>query len=75
MPTISLTVDAATAQRVAAAFGRALLLTGADGQPRDATLAEVKNWLALQVTSVVRAQERAAAQRAAEGGVTDAVVT
>lgn len=75
MPSITLTVDAATAQRIAAAFGRAFLLTGADGQPRDATLAEVKDWLALQVKSVVRSQELAAARASADTGVTDAVVT
>lgn len=69
MPTISLTIDAAAAQRVATAFGQYWHLMDAQGQPRDATLAEVKTYLVRQMTGVVRQQERGAAQAQAEAGL------
>lgn len=75
MPTMSLTIDAAAAQRVAAAFGRYWHLTNPDGTPRDATVAEVRTFLVRQLRGVVRAQETAAAHAEAEQALTDVDVT
>jgi hypothetical protein len=75
MPSITLTIDAAAAQRVAAAFGRYWHLADAGGAPRDATLAEVKTYLVRQMAGVVRNAERAQAEAAAAAGVTDVAVS
>ncbi len=53
MPTLTITVAAAPAARIAAAVGRRLSLTDESGAPRSATLAEVteamrgvlRNWV------------------------------
>lgn len=64
MPTISITVDAATATRVQHAFGRYWNKTNEDGSPRDATNAEVKEYLVRQLKGVVRQQEQREAEAA-----------
>lgn len=75
MPTISLTIDASNAQRIAAAFGQYWHLTDANGDPRDATLAEIKTYLTRQVMGVVRNQDRAAAAATAAANATDVVIS
>lgn len=57
MPTITLTVDAANAQRIITALGRYRALTDAGGARRDATLAEVKQELATYLRTIVRDTE------------------
>jgi len=64
MPSFTLTVDAAIAARIAAAFGRYWNLKAASGAPRDATAAEVKSYLVRQLKAVVIQQERAVAEAA-----------
>ena len=64
MPSFTLTVDAAIAARIAAAFGRYWNLKDANGAPRDATAAEVKTYLVRQLKAVVIQQERAVAEAA-----------
>ena len=75
MASIILTVDAASAQRISAAFGKYWGLTDSFGAPRDATLTEVKAHLVSVVKSVVRDQEKTAALAQAATGVTDVPVT
>ena len=73
MPTITLTLSTEQAQRVAAAFGRYWALADPDGTPRDATPAEVREYLARQLKGVVRQQDRRAAQAAAEADLPEEV--
>lgn len=75
MPTISLTIDTANAQRIATAFGRYWNLVDANGNPRDATLAEIKTFLTRQVMGVVRNQDHATAAAAAAASATDVVIS
>jgi hypothetical protein len=60
MPTLSITVDSANATRVQHALGASLSLG------RDATTAEVKDWLIGQMKALTKQQER----REAESAVT-----
>lgn len=66
MATITITVTAAQAARVTSALGKHSSLKDADGAPRDATAAEVKEWLVRQMRALVLQQER----RVAEATVT-----
>lgn len=75
MPSITLTLDAANASRVASAVGRVQGLFDGNGTPRDATLAEVKAYITDQLRRIVRDQERAAAVAQAESGIADLAVT
>jgi hypothetical protein len=75
MPSMTLTVDAAQAARLTAAFGRYWHLTNPDGTPRDATLAEVRDYLVRQLRGVVREMDRANARAAAEATISDLTVT
>lgn len=58
MPDITLTLTVQQAQRVLTAFGRYWSLKDALGVPRDATAAEVKEFLRRQLQAVVIQQER-----------------
>lgn len=62
MPDFTLSLTTAEANRAAKAFGRYWGLKDADGRPRDATAAEVKEYLVRQLRGVVRQQERAKAE-------------
>jgi len=53
MPTVTLTLNDAQAQRVTVAFGRYWNLKNDDETPRSATDAEVKEFLIRQLKSVV----------------------
>ena len=64
MPDFTLTLTAAQAQRVAVAFGRYGKFTDAQGAPRNATAAEIKEYLVRQLKGVVRQQERGVAEAA-----------
>lgn len=74
MPTITLTVTAPQAQRIATAFGRAYHLANPDGTPRDATAQEMHGYLVGYIKGVVLDTETAAAKAAINvpdlGGVT-----
>ena len=67
MPSVTLTYSVAEGLRIATAFGRYWRLG------RNATAAEVKEYLARQLNGVVVQQERAAEE--AKVGVPDLVVT
>lgn len=69
MPTISITTDAANAQRLATAFGKYWALG------RDATQAEIRAYLVRQLVAVVRNAERRDALTTYEAGSADPVTT
>lgn len=66
MAQITITLDATQSQRVATAFGRAYHLTdplsSPENAPRDATAAEVKQFLINYMRGVVQDTEAAAAR-------------
>ena len=64
MPAITLTLDATQIDRVVEAFGSYWNLRDTQGQPRNATPAEVKAYLVRQVKAVVIQQERRKAENA-----------
>jgi len=64
MPDITISTTAAQTIRIAAAFGQYWRLTNPDGTPRDATAAEVKEYLVRQLKGVVRNYERALGEAA-----------
>lgn len=64
MPSFTLTVATAQAARIAVAFGTYWHLTNPDGTARNATAAEVKEYLIRQLSAVVRQQERHQAEQA-----------
>lgn len=74
MPSITLTVTAAQAQRIATAFGRAYNLRDASNAPRDATGPEIHDYIVGYVRNIVADTESAAARAAIQvpdlGGVT-----
>lgn len=64
MPTLTITTTAGQASRVASAVGMELGLRGSDGLQRDATNAEVKDWLISKARQLVQAHEIRIAQAA-----------
>ena len=64
MPTITIDVTAPQANRISSAFGKAWNLKDNDGNPRDATLAELRKFLIDQLAGVVYGMERKEAMEA-----------
>ncbi len=64
MPTLTINTTAGQASRAASAVGVELGLRGSDGAQRDATPAEVKDWLIRQMRKLVHAHEIKVAQAA-----------
>ena len=71
MPTMTITTTAPQAARLAEALGRLLGLKDANGAPRDATAAEVKDHVIQGFRNSVHAYERQKATAAAVAGITD----
>lgn len=64
MATISITISAAHVNRARTAYGKYLNLTDGNGNPRDATAAEVKQDLINRVKQITFDQEDRAANEA-----------
>ena len=69
MPTLTIVTTAAQGTRVAAAFGKSLNLKDANDQPRNATNAEVREYLVKAIRDVVRSVEQREAEQAALAAV------
>lgn len=75
MATTTITTTAAEDARIATAVGKYLGLVDGNGDPRNATLAEVKTLLMSHLKSIVRSVEYGEAEEAARAGVTDIAPT
>jgi hypothetical protein len=71
MATITIDIPPGAAQRVSDAIGSLYRLKNADGTPRGATTAEVKQHLIALLKNDVRKYEVARALNAAQAGVSD----
>lgn len=58
MPVMTITTTAQQAQRAAAAFGKALNLVDANGNPRNATEAEIKAYVIAHLRMLVHRIEK-----------------
>lgn len=71
MATLTITVPDGQVARVRTAIGSALNLVDGNGDPRDATADEVRQYLVDTLKAQVRAEEEDAAADAARSAVTD----
>ena len=69
MATLTINTTAQQDQRIIAAFGTFLSTKDQDGNPRNATAAEVKDWLIGQLRGVVHSEETKTAVNAAAASV------
>ena len=72
---VTLTIPDAQAPRLARVIGMQLGLKDRKGDPRSATLAEAKAWLAGYIKSVVRSYELNEAQEQAEANAVDIIIS
>lgn len=63
MPSITLTVTAQQAQRIATAFGETYGLVDATGAPRDATAQEIHDYIVGYIKGIVQGADLRAAQQ------------
>lgn len=71
MGTLTINTTAGQDARIQAAFGARLATVDGNGDPRDATGAEVKDEIVNLIKTIVLQYEKNEAARTAEAGVTD----
>jgi len=75
MATLSITVPDAQVPRVLTAYGARLGLTDQDGNARDATADEIRQYLVDRIRADVRIHELREARLAADAGITEVDAT
>ena len=75
MPSLTINFSTAHATRIQAALEQVLRLEDENGEPRAATLVDLKNYVVRDVKQLVRTAEKRVARRAAEAVIADVDLT